>query len=136
MFADRVWNSQRFKTGSTANYDGEGSPNIPLRTGTTPQLPNGGQRPPPPPLDNIASRLVTDPQPPTTPDEFLADEAGEPPFRHPQISTVTYLTDAGAPTCVVEKRSAGDGFALAPPAASHAAIFTLIHCLWRPTANV
>jgi hypothetical protein len=37
---------------------------------------------------------------------------------HPQISTVTYLTDAGAPTCVVEKRSAGDGFALAPPAAT------------------
>ena len=57
-----MWNSQRFKTGSTANYDGEGSPHIPLRTGTTPQLPNGGQRPPPPPLDNnkVSARFVND----------------------------------------------------------------------------
>ena len=58
-----MWNSQRFKTGSTANYDGEGSPHTPLRTGATPQLPNGGQRPPPPPpLENnkVSARFVND----------------------------------------------------------------------------
>ncbi len=37
-------------------------------------------------------------------DEFLADQTVAPPFVHPQISTVLYLSEVGSPTLILEHR--------------------------------
>ena len=37
-------------------------------------------------------------------DEFLADQTAVPPFVHPQISTVLYLSEHGSPTLILEHR--------------------------------